>query len=250
MILILCIFLEIHVQSFSNFRLIIATDEWKIVSGKGLSYGVLVKPIDLKFWTMSHMPVFRLHCFFGWQDQWASPKHHMKGHSRHNSLIIGRKNQAKFENYCVSRNGLRIKITQPNSMILASFSSAEDALLFNIDFFFFYITLLDRRVITTENLPFRFLGTPGIAWSMRFRPRFAMLHGTLAHIYFSWDFPGVGWLFDLCCMWQRSMGWWTAPTPNSLHLPYPDISRYIWQIIYRYQQTAILQLLIIELMCK
>ena len=52
----------------------------------------------------------------------------MKGHSGHNSSLIGRKNQAKFENDCVSRNGHRIKITQPNSMILLSISSAEDAL--------------------------------------------------------------------------------------------------------------------------
>ena len=44
------------------------------------------------------------------------------------STLIGRKNQAKSENDCVSRNGHRIKITQPNSMILVSFSSAEDAL--------------------------------------------------------------------------------------------------------------------------
>ena len=78
----------------------------------------------------------------------------MKGHSRHNSLIIGRKNQAKFENDCVSRNGLRIKITQPNSMILVSFSSAEDALLFNIDFFKYY-TFGSQG---TENLLFRFFG--------------------------------------------------------------------------------------------
>ena len=38
------------------------------------------------------------------------------------------KNQAKFENDCISRNGHRIKITQPNLMILVSFSSAEDVL--------------------------------------------------------------------------------------------------------------------------
>ena len=37
-------------------------------------------------------------------------------------------NQAKFENDCISRNGHRIKITQPNLMILVSFSSAENAL--------------------------------------------------------------------------------------------------------------------------
>ena len=38
-------------------------------------------------------------------DQWASPKHRMEGFSRHNSLLIGRKNQAKFENYCIQEGG-------------------------------------------------------------------------------------------------------------------------------------------------
>ena len=60
--------------------------------------------------------------------QWDSAKHDMKDHSRHNSSLIGRKNQAKFENGCVLRNCHRIKITQPNSMIVVSFSSVEDAL--------------------------------------------------------------------------------------------------------------------------
>ena len=41
---------------------------------------------------------------------------------------LGRKNQAKFENDCISRSGHRFKITQPNLMILVSFSSVEDAL--------------------------------------------------------------------------------------------------------------------------
>ena len=59
------------------------------------------------------------------KDQWASPKHLMEGLSLHNSSLIGCKNQAKFENDCISRNGHRIKITQPNFMILASFSSAK-----------------------------------------------------------------------------------------------------------------------------
>ena len=44
------------------------------------------------------------------------------------STLIDRKNQAKFENYCISRNGHRIRITQPNLMILVSFCSEEDAL--------------------------------------------------------------------------------------------------------------------------
>ena len=52
----------------------------------------------------------------------------MEGLSLHNSSLIGRKNQGKFENDCISRNEHRIKITQPNLLILVSFSSAEDAL--------------------------------------------------------------------------------------------------------------------------
>ena len=50
----------------------------------------------------------------------------MEGLSRHNSPLIGRKNPAKFENDPISRNGHRIKITQPNNDLGISFSSAED----------------------------------------------------------------------------------------------------------------------------
>ena len=78
-ILILCPFVEIQSCHF-EFCLIFATDEHRIVLGKAF-----------------HTPVFRLHCSFVDTDQWASPKHHMKGHSRHNSSLIGRKNQAKCE---------------------------------------------------------------------------------------------------------------------------------------------------------
>ena len=60
-------------------------------------------------------------------DQWASTKHNMEDFSRHNSSLIGRKNEAKFENDCISRNEQRIKITQPNLMILVSFSFVDDA---------------------------------------------------------------------------------------------------------------------------
>ena len=60
--------------------------------------------------------------------------------------------QAKFENDCVLRNGHRIKITQPNSMILVSFSSVEDAL-------FSDVKKLDTFSLQgTENLRFRFFG--------------------------------------------------------------------------------------------
>ena len=37
-------------------------------------------------------------------DQWASPKRGMEDFSRHNSSLIGRKNQAKFENDYIARN--------------------------------------------------------------------------------------------------------------------------------------------------
>ena len=59
-------------------------------------------------------------------DQWASPKRCMEDFSRHNSSLIGRKNQAKLENYCIARSEHRFKITQPNLMIMVSFSSVEN----------------------------------------------------------------------------------------------------------------------------
>ena len=52
----------------------------------------------------------------------------MEGFSRRNSLsLIGLKNQAKFDNDCISRNAHRIKlfIAQTNVIILVPFSSAE-----------------------------------------------------------------------------------------------------------------------------
>ena len=66
------------------------------------------------------------------------------------------KNQAKFKNECILRNGHRINITQPNLMIVVSFSSAEDVLSNDV-----------KKCNTfssqgTENLPFRVFGTPGI----------------------------------------------------------------------------------------
>ena len=80
----------------------------------------------------------------------------MEGFSLHNSSLVGRKNQAKFENDCISRNGHRIKITQPNLMILVSFSSEEDALSNDVK----YITLLARKVLKIRRSAFR--GIPGI----------------------------------------------------------------------------------------
>ena len=80
-----------------------------------------------------HMPVSAYAVSFVDTDQWAFPKHHMKGLSQYNSMLIGCKNQAKFENDCVSRNGHKIKITQLNSMNLVSFSSAEDVLFHDVE---------------------------------------------------------------------------------------------------------------------
>ena len=80
----------------------------------------------------------------------------MKGHSQHNPSLIGRKNQAKFENDCVSTNGHRIKITQSNLMILVSFSSAGVAWFEDVKRYGTF------RSQATENLPFRFLWAPGI----------------------------------------------------------------------------------------
>ena len=74
----------------------------------------------------------------------------MKGYSRHNSSLIGRKNLAKFENDRISRNGHRIKTTQPNLMILVSFSSAEDVSSNDVNR---YNTFSSQG---TENPPFRF----------------------------------------------------------------------------------------------
>ena len=74
----------------------------------------------------------------------------MEGFSLHNSLLIGRKNQAKFENDCISKIGHRFKITEPNIMILVSFSSAEDALSIDVRK---YNTFSSQG---TENPPFRF----------------------------------------------------------------------------------------------
>ena len=74
----------------------------------------------------------------------------MKGYSRHNSSLIGRKNGAKYENDRISRNGHRIKTTQPNLMTLVSFSSAEDVWSNDVNR---YNTFSSQG---TENPPLRF----------------------------------------------------------------------------------------------
>ena len=82
----------------------------------------------------------------------------MEGLSGQNSSLIGRKNPAKFEKTALfSKNEHRIKITQPNFMILVSFSSAEDALSNDVKI---YNTFSSQG---TENPPFRFF------WDTRYR---------------------------------------------------------------------------------
>ena len=43
-------------------------------------------------------------------DQWASPKRRMEVFSRQNSSLIGRKNQAKFENVVLQEVGIDSKL--------------------------------------------------------------------------------------------------------------------------------------------
>ena len=80
----------------------------------------------------------------------------MEGHTQHNPSLIGRKNQAKFENDCVLTNGLRIKITQSNLMILVLFSSTEVAWFDDVKRY----GTLDRRLLKIRRSAF--YGTPGI----------------------------------------------------------------------------------------
>ena len=130
-----------------TFCLIFATNERIIVSGKAF-YTV--------FWGSPLICGNKRNT-----DQWASTKHRMEGLSLHNSSLIGHKNQGKFENDCISRNGHRIKITQPNLMILVSFSSVEDALSNDVK-----NILLAHKVL--KICCSAFLGTPGIEmWSHR-----------------------------------------------------------------------------------
>jgi len=80
-----------------------------------------------------------------------------KGHSQHNPSLSWSKKSVKFANERLSRNGHNIKSTQPNLMILVSISSSKVALSHGIKI---YITFSSQ---CTENPPFRFFGTPGIA---------------------------------------------------------------------------------------
>ena len=82
-----------------------ATNEPRIGSGKAVhNYGVLVKPIDLNDVTYARFPLILFLLLTGINGlpltlfvllmtriNGLPPKHYMKGHSRHNSSLIGRK---------------------------------------------------------------------------------------------------------------------------------------------------------------
>ena len=90
-------------------------DRWvKNCVGTNLPYGVLWKLIDP--------------CFFCCHGSMGFHKTPYRRFVPTQFSLIGRKNSAKFENDSISKNRHWIKMTQPNLMILVSFSSAEDAL--------------------------------------------------------------------------------------------------------------------------
>ena len=97
-----------------KFRWIFATGEWRIVAEQTFHTVFCGSPLNRGNKRNT--------------EQWASTGQCMDCLSRQNSSLIGPKNPAKLENYCISRSVHRLKITQPNLMILVSFSSAEDVL--------------------------------------------------------------------------------------------------------------------------
>ena len=96
-----------------KFRWIFGTDERRILSRQTI------------YTSSCGSQLFRVS--FVATDQQTSTKTPYGRFVPHNSPLIRRKNPTKFENDRISRNGHIIKITQPNWMIKASFSSAEDA---------------------------------------------------------------------------------------------------------------------------
>ena len=162
-ILILCSFLE--TLSFSNFTWFLRPMSVEYVSGKAFHYGVFEKA----HWSVSTK-----------ETAFISRNGHMKAiWFPTQSTLIGRRNQAKFENHCVSRNAHRIKIAQPNSMILVSFSSAEDA-LFNVK----NIKILDCRVLKICRSTF-FWDTLNIVNNCQFDFKFYL--GYMLHSLLKWS---------------------------------------------------------------
>ena len=89
------------------------------------------------------------------------PRALIEGFARHNYTLIGRKYQVKSFNDCISRSGHRLKVTQPNLMILVSFSSAEDAISNDV-------ILLARKVLKIPRSAF--FGHPvyTVYWGYRY----------------------------------------------------------------------------------
>ena len=136
-----------------KFHLIFLIDERRIVSGKAFHMVFWWSPLIS---TISHKPAFRLHCFFCWHRSMGFPKTPYEKPFPTQFFAHRSQNQVIFENDCVSRNRHRIKITQPNSKILVSFSSVEDALFKEVKNDTF-------RSQGTENLLFR------LFWDTRYR---------------------------------------------------------------------------------
>ena len=132
-----------------KFRLIFATDERRIMLGMAVGLSLLC--FGEAHWSVSTKET---------QFNRIPQSIIMKGYSWHNSSLLSRKNPAKFENDRISRNGHRIKTTQPNLMILVSFSSAEDVWYNDVNK---YNTFSSQG---NENLPFRFF------WDTRYRMYF------------------------------------------------------------------------------
>ena len=150
-----------------KFRSIFATDERRIMSGIAFHYNALGNPVD----------VFLLLT----RNNGLPQNTTMEGHSQHNPSLIGRKNQAEFENDCVLTNGHRIKITQWNLMILVSFSSTEVTWFEDVKRYGTF------RSQTTENPPFRFL------WDTRYKP-YNLVDVTNTHFR---SIRGIGILFTV-----------------------------------------------------
>ena len=80
----------------------------------------------------------------------------MKGLSRYNSMLIGRKIKLNLKMPVFQEIGIESKLLNQNSMILVSFSFAEDALSNGVK----NMTLLARKVLKIHRSAF--FGTPGI----------------------------------------------------------------------------------------
>ena len=99
-----------------------------------------------KIWTLSHTPFIHFYCFISWHASMgysSNNVHPYRGPFPTQFFSHLSPKYAKFENDWILRNGHRIEITQPISMILASFSSLENTLAYdgkiNLTFFSVFI---------------------------------------------------------------------------------------------------------------